>query len=296
MTAQFFDLDGTLLGQWLEEVHTSNGVGESTFSAPEGTRYAQLAATTTVAGRQTTVEITMGGAFSPSSSFLALSMLSANPASVGRNALFSVASTSGGTVYYEVYAGGRTILSDATEGDTFAFTITPEMLPGAKVVAYQISDNNEIVADTARFSVNLDLSLSIEAGFNPNLVKPGDPVEITIDAGTGRRTLLGVSIVDQSVLALGRSRLHLAEVFSELERRFLEPQVEVHEQEGPVGPPLQFGILDGPISSPGVLDLIREAGLEIVTSPGLVIPQGGVIDFLEDAVNLSPIAGGSSCQ
>ena len=298
LTAKFFGLDGTVLGEWLQEVNTSNGVAESTFSAPEGTRYAQLAATTTVAGRQTTVEITMGGAFSPSSSFLALSMLSANPASVGRNALFSVASTSGGTVYYEVYAGGRTILSDATEGDTFAFAITPEMLPRAKVVAYQISDNNEIVADTASFSVNLDLSLSIEAGFNPDLVKPGDPVEVTIDAGTGRRTLLGVSIVDQSVLALGRSRLHLAEVFSELERRFLEPQVEVHEEEGLVGPPIPFGILGGPISSPGALDLIRDAGLEIVTSPGLVVPEGGVIDFFDRVdPNISPFpeagAGGS---
>ena len=292
LTAKFFDLDRTLLGEWVEEVNTSNGVGESTFAAPEGTRYVQLVATATVASRQTTVEITMGGAFSPSSSFLALSMLSANPASVGQNALFSVASTNGGTVYYEVYAGGRTILSDATEGDTFAFTITPEMLPSAKVVAYQISNNNEIVADTARFSVNLDLSLSIEARFNPNLVRPGDPVEVTIDAGTGSRTLLGVSIVDQSVLALGRSRLHLAEVFSELERRFLEPQVEVHGEEGPVGPPLPFGIL-GPISSPGALDLIREAGLEIVTSPGLLVPEGGVIGFWEDVVNLSPIAGGA---
>ena len=191
-------------------------------------------------------------------------------------------------------ASVRTILSDAIEGDTFAFTITPEMLPSARVVAYQISDNNEIVADTALFSVSLDLTLSIEAEFNPNLVKPGDPVEVTIDAETGNRTLLGVSIVDQSVLALGRSRLHLAEVFAELERRFLEPQGEVHEDEGPVGPPLPFGILDRPISSPGALDLIREAGLEIVTSPGLLIPEGGMIDFWEDALNLSPISGGGA--
>ncbi len=87
LTAKFFDLDRTLLGEWLEEVNTSNGVGESTFSAPEGTRYGQLVATATVAGRQTTVEITMGGAFSPSSTFLALSMLSANPASVGQDHL-----------------------------------------------------------------------------------------------------------------------------------------------------------------------------------------------------------------
>ena len=173
------------------------------------------------------------------------------------------------------------------------------MLPSAKVVAYQISDTNEIVADTARFAVNLALSLSIDADFNPNLVKPGDPVEVTLDTGTDSKTMLGVSIVDQSVLALGRSRLHLAEVFYELERRFLEPQVEVHEGEGPIDP-LPFGPVGRPISSPGALDLIREAGLEIATSPGLLIPEGGVIDLRLDVVNLSPApaegAGGSTSE
>ncbi len=300
LIAKFFAIDRNLLGELQEAVDTSNGIGQVTLSAPEETRYAELEATAAVAGRRTTVELSMGGAFSPSSSFLALSMLSSNPANVGETALFSVASTSGGTVFYEVYAGGRTILSDATEGDSFNFSITPEMLPSAKVVAYQISDNNEIVADTARFAVNLALSLSVDAGFNPNLVKPGDPVEVTLDAGTGSKTMLGVSIVDQSVLALGRSRLHLAEVFSELERRFLEPRVEVHEGEGPIDP-LPFGPIRRPISSPGALDLIRESGLEIVTSPGLLIPEGGILDLgrgMPMPINISPPpaegAGGSA--
>ena len=299
LIANFFAIDRTLVSQLQEDVNTSNGIGHVTLSAPDETRYAELEATASVGGRQTTVEISMGSAFSPSSSFMAISMLSSNPASVGETALFSVASTNGGTVFYEVYAGGRTILSDATESDSFNFAITPEMLPSAKVVAYQISDNNEIVADTARFAVNLALSLSVDAEFNPNLVKPGDPVEVTLDAGTGSKTMLGVSIVDQSVLALGRSRLHLAEVFSELERRFLEPQVEVHEGEDPIDL-LPFGPVGRPISSPGALDLIREAGLEIVTSPGLLIPEGGVIDAWRDGVpiNISPPpaegAGGSA--
>ena len=147
LVANFFAIDRTQVGQLQEDVDTSDGIGHVTLSAPENTRYAEIQATTAVEGRQTTVEISMGGAFSPSSSFLALSMLSSNPASVGETALFSVASTTGGTVFYEVYAGGRTILSDATESDTFNFAITPEMLPSAKVVAYQISDNNEIVAE-----------------------------------------------------------------------------------------------------------------------------------------------------
>ena len=298
LIARFYDIDRTQLEELQEQVDTSNGIGLVTLSAPEGTRYAELQATAALGGRQTTVEISMGSAFSPSGSFLALSMLSSNPANVGETALFSVASTNEGTVFYEVYAGGRTILSDATGDDSFSIAITPEMLPSAKVVAYQISDSNEIVADTARFAVNLALSLSIDAGFNPDLVKPGDPVEVTLDAGTGSKTLLGVSIVDQSVLALGRSRLHLAEVFSELERRFLEPQVEIHEGEGPIEPLPPFGPVGRPISSPGALDLIREVGLEIATSPGLLIPEGGVIDPRLDVINLSPSppegAGGSA--
>ena len=116
LIARFYDIDRTLLGQVRENLNTSDGIGQVTLSAPEETRYAEIEATAAVEGRQTTVEISMGGAFSPSSSFLALSMLSPTPANVGETALFSVASTNGGTVFYEVYAGGRTILSDATEG------------------------------------------------------------------------------------------------------------------------------------------------------------------------------------
>ena len=118
LIARFYRIDRTQLGQLQENVDTSDGIGQVTLSAPEETRYAELEATAAVGGRQTTVELSMGSAFSPSSSFLALSMLSSNPANVGETALFAVASTNGGTVFYEVYAGGRTILSDATEGDS----------------------------------------------------------------------------------------------------------------------------------------------------------------------------------
>jgi CD109 antigen len=243
-----------------------------------------------VEGRVAQTSIRLGGAYSPANSFIALSMLSEEPAELGEVAAFTVASTSGTTVYYEVFAAGSTVFSGATETNSFSFPVTSEMLPKAKVVVYQIDSNNEVVADSYTFGVNLNLDLSVSAEFNPVQVEPGDPVELILDAGTGQRTLLGVSVVDESVLALGRSRLHLADVFDELEREFMEPQVEIHQ--GDEEPPPPFGGFWSPVSTPGALDVLNDAGLEVAASTEVLIPHGDELDISED-VPVSPPPGGS---
>ncbi|MGW8179906.1 MAG: alpha-2-macroglobulin family protein, partial [bacterium] len=203
-------------------------------------------------------------------------MLTADPVAVGQVATFSVSSTSEGTVYYEVFAAGRTIFSDFTETDTFSFAVTAEMLPKAKVVAYQIDPSNEVVADSNSFAVDFNFSLSVSAEFDPEQVKPGESLELILDAGTGQRTLLGVSVVDESVLALGRSRLHMGEVFDELERKFVEPQVELHDGDEDPGPPL--GGFWASVRTPGTLDVLHDAGLEVDVSAGIWIPEGGFLE------------------
>ncbi|MBI4602676.1 MAG: hypothetical protein HY721_12025, partial [Planctomycetes bacterium] len=272
--AVYYAADGRNLGELQETLATSRGYGTLTLVPPKDVSYAEVTASASLAGHSTSARVTIGGAYSPSGSFLSLARVGSDEAArVGEVLELSAVSTHRGTVYYEVYAGGRTVLSDASESEGFSFAVTQEMAPRAKVVAYKINPDNEVAADSVTFDVQLNVSVTLDASFDAEKVKPGDPVKVTVDAGTGRRTLLGVSVVDQSVLALGRSRLHLADVFAELERRFLEPQAEVHEGE-PGGPAPGGGpMADGGFGfemprTRGALDTLREAGLAIAVSKG----------------------------
>jgi CD109 antigen len=307
---QFFSIFGAFLGEETDDVTTSGGIGAFQVTAPEDTGYAMIRASADHSGRTARVEIQVGGAYSETASFLALSRTGGEgPVSIGEQVNFLVTSTHGGTVYFEVYGGGRTVLSDFTESDRFAFTVTPEMVPRAHVVAYQIQPSNEVSADSHSLEVELANTIRIQAEFDHAQAKPGDAVQVSLDAGTGHRTLVGLSVVDQSVLALGRSRLHLADVFAELERRFLEPQAEAHEGEGPGGGPVGGGIADvaggpgffGPPSSIGALDVLRQAGLKVVTTANLTVPEGQQQDFWRDfdaaeAAPGPPAAGGGGSE
>lgn len=305
LTARFYSAVGSLLDEQRGPVRTVGGRGAFDILPPRDTAWADVTAAATVEGKTATASVRIDGAYSPSGDFISLLRVDGDgPATVGQTLTFSAASSRAGTVYYEVYAGGRTVLSDAADGSEFSFPVTPEMAPGAKVVAYKINPDNEVAADGLALEVRLDLGLTVETDFGAGEVRPGDPVRLRIDAGTGRRTLLGVSLVDRSVLALGRSRLHMADVFAELERRFLEPQVEVHEGadpggdpwgQDPWGPPMADGPFFRVPRTRGAYDVLGDAGLSIAASEGISVPRGGEIDFwrwAEDAGGLPPPAAG----
>jgi CD109 antigen len=283
--------DQTVISTEDRTLETSGGIGEFDFTAPERTQYVEIDADAEYGGYSTTAAISIGGAYSPSGSFISLVRLGEGFLKVGQFARFSVQSSTSGTVYYEVYAGGRTILSDATESDSFDFTVTQEMVPKANVVAYMISPFSEVAADRIPIPVALPMTLTIDADFDLAQVRPGDPVQVEIDAGTGRKTMLGVSIVDESVLALGNGRLHLAEVFDELEERFLEPQIEIHDGGGgPEPEPFFPGAMPG-VRTTGSKDVFDQAGLGIAVSPGIHIPQGSNL-FDGGPVAADPAEGG----
>ncbi len=279
--------DGTILKQESWNVLAAGGSAPLNLSAPPKTSLAQIRVEATVQKHTTVTETTIGAAYSPTGRFLSLTRTSGDdPVSLGQTLTFSAAGFSGSTLYYEVYAGGRTVLSAATRDTSFSFPVTPEMIPKARVIGYVILDNNEVAADSVDFEVNLALSVTVKAEFSGSEIKPGDPVKLTIDAGTGRKTMLGLSLVDQSVLALGRSRLHMAEVFDELEREFMEPRAEVHEGNdpgpGPIFMPLSF-------RTKGALDVLHEAGLEVDVSAGITVPSGQALKWgWPDGLNVSP--------
>jgi CD109 antigen len=293
ITSSFYSSGSVLLSQTTKTIVTTNGIGTLSLVPPAGSAYGEIRAQARVQGRTTASLVRVGSAYTPSGNFLSLTRTdAASTASVGQVVNFSVLSTEPGTVYYEVYAGGRTVLSDANENNSFSFAVTPEMMPRAKVVAYKITPNSEVTADSGSFDVALNISVSMAANFNAGQVKPGDPVEVTIDSGTGNRTLLGISIVDNSVLALGRSRLHLQQVFEDLERRFLEPQAQVTEVNLQLPPgPLPAA---NSVRTRGALDVLKEAGLSVGVSSGIAVPEGRVVfggGVVPDIILSPPPAG-----
>ena len=286
VTTRFYAWNESLIGTPREtRVLTVEGTGAFLLDPPPDAAFARIEAAATRQNRRTRVSIYIGSAWSPSRSFLSVARVGSGPITIGDTLTFSVTSTEPGTVYYEVYAAGRTILSDASEDASFSFAVTPEMVPRAKVVVYRIGSSNEIAADSLDFPVRLPISVSLSAEFDAEQVRPGDPVEIILDSGTGGPTLLGVSIVDESLLFLGNSRLHLAEVFEELERRFMEPQVEVHDEEPPPAP-----IRGLWAESPGALDVLHAVGLKVAATRNISLPSGRDWDFRGGVVpiNISP--------
>ena len=284
-TITFRDSSGQELETLQRDVAVVDGRTEISFTPPADTFYAEVEASAVRDGYQASASTQIGGSYSLGGSYLSISRSdAASPASVGQRVAFSAVATHASTIYYEVYSGGRTVLSGYTEDSDFSFTVTPEMAPKAKVVAYSLSPTNEVAADSMILEVLPGSSMEIQAAFERERVKPGDAVSVTIDTGRPGRALVGLSVVDESVLALGRSRLHLAQVFAELESRFLEPRVEVHEGGGgpePVDGPFFGGGFGGrgPAvpSSTGALDVLEGAGLGVAASDNITVRRG--MDF-----------------
>ncbi len=289
ITADFETFDQELLSQ--RETADVDGVLVWTLRAPAGTLAAEIKATAQTGGQAIETSIRLAGSYSPGGAFLSLSRVDGDgAAALGQTLAYRVAATRPGTIYYEVYAAGGTVFSDYTESGEFSFPVTTDMIPSGRVLAYQITPENEVAADSARFETVLPIEATVQTSFDAGQAGPGDPVTVTLDTGLKRRAMLGVSIVDESVLALGRSRLHLEEVFEELEKRFLEPQAEVEEGAdpgGPIGPGLGIPFF-APVRVAGSKSVFDSLGIRVATTPDLLVATGFEFAFADVPINLSP--------
>jgi CD109 antigen len=262
-----------------EKVKTKRGIALVELRAPKDVVGAQIVAT--VDGRIRS-EVSLQAAYSPSASFIHLVQLSEGKPKVGEKVVFEVYSTRRGTVYYDIFANGRTVYSGASDRRRISFEVTPQMSPKAKLVAYMINPNGEVSVDSIPFDVEMELPVELKASFSKGEVEPGGEVRVDFDAGA--LAVIGVSIVDESVYALHEGRLNLKQVFDELERRFMEPKAEAH--------PLKQ-VWEGDYVR-GAYDIIEDTGMQVLASPTLKIPRGkrlervfkgrGLIDFLGVAV------------
>ncbi|MCL7476475.1 MAG: MG2 domain-containing protein, partial [ANME-2 cluster archaeon] len=235
-------------------VTTSNGVALAEFNAPEDVQSISLIARSGDASQN----MNLGTVYSPSGSFLHLVQTSKGTPQVGDTMTFKVYRTNPGTVYYDIVAGGRTVFSATSDERNINLIVTPQMNPRAEVVAYTINPNSEVSADTLPFDVMMEAPVDLKVSFDQDEVEPGD--EVRVDFNAGSRSMIGYSIVDESVFALSEGRLNLQQVFDELEQRFREPQAEAHPQ---YWTPVPLG----------AQDIIEEAGLQVLKSPDLDVPE-----------------------
>ncbi|MFC1846743.1 alpha-2-macroglobulin family protein [Chloroflexota bacterium] len=198
--------------------------------------------------------------YSPSSNFIHLEQISQGIPEVGEQIIFKVNSTKeAANFYYEVIARGSVVFSDFTSSNTIAFDVTPLMAPSARLLVYQILPNSEVAADYLPFKVTAEYPHDVTVEFSDNQAAPGDEIEINIE--TDGEAKVGITVVDKSVYILAENRLNLQQVFDELERLYMQPQVELHE-----------ATIYPAIITQGARDVFEDSGMIILSNNDL--PQG----------------------
>ena len=117
---------------------------------------------------------------------------------------------------------------------------------------YQILPDNEVAADYIPFTASASYPLPLEVRFTSDEVRPGDPVDITVQ--TAGPAKVGLAAVDRSVFILAENRLNLQQVFAELELLYAQPQAEIHYER-----------LPGRVDTRGAAETFTDAGLLMMT-------------------------------
>ncbi|MEA1869409.1 MAG: alpha-2-macroglobulin family protein [Euryarchaeota archaeon] len=265
ITAAFHEPGYTETGKD-DTVTTRNGIALLSYTIPDNCTGAYIEATcrdTSGADADAVVRrsVNLDAAYSPGASFIHIAQTSDGVPNVGDTITFAVHSTNPGTVFYDIFANGRTVYSGTSERNEIAVRVTPQMSPAAKIVAYMINPDSEVSADVLPFDVRFETCVDLTSEFGSDTVAPGDAVRVNFDARTG--SMIGVAIVDESVYALSAGRLNLKQVFDELEKRFMEPQIEIHPEYG--------GYRENRLV--GTYDILDDAGMQVLASPSFEIPK-----------------------
>ena len=253
---QYADKELDTFKERTEEVTTQDGKALLTVTPPSDA----VAFTLEAWVDEGHASLTINAGYSPSGSFIHIEQVSDGPLRVGDVAEFHVAATKeAGNFYFEVLSRGMVVFSDYSAEPTIRFTVTPLMAPEARVLVYQILPTSEVAADYLPFSVEAVYPHEVAVAFGENEVRPGDEVDINVQ--TQGEARVGLVAVDRSVYILAENRLNLQQVFSELERLYQLPQVELHEARP---------IFD--VYTRGAKDTFEDAGVIVMTNQN--VPEG----------------------
>ncbi len=257
VTVDYLDKEFEQVSQETVRVVTSGGKAMVKTEPPSGA--VQLYLSAEGGGAYTSLGLQAG--HSPSGSFIHLEQVTEGDVQVGDTVRFRVSSTSEArNFYYEVLSRGTVIFTDVSAGPDIELLATHLMAPSSRILVYQILPNNEIAADYLPFGVQASYPHQVQVGFSDDEVRPGASVDI--DLRTQGESRVGLVAVDRSVFILAENRLNLQQVFDELEKLYLEPQVQLHEA--------RFGS----VVTRGARETFEEAGAIVLTNKD--VPSGEV--------------------
>ena len=253
-------LDTYLLETKTQEMTVSTSRGRAIFSIDPPSDAVGARITANTLGTESAVtELALQSSHSPSGNFVHVEQTGAAGLSVGDLATFRVHSTRPSiNTYYEVIARGNVVFSEVSDSPLIEFPIAPLMAPSSRLVVYQIMPDNEVAADFIPFNVTGQYPGRVEIDLGAKEVRPGEQVDVRLN--TDGRARVGLAAVDRSVFILSENRLNLQQVFAELERLYMQPQVELHDVR-PVS-----------IVTRGAVETFRDAGLVVMSNKS--VPEG----------------------
>ena len=220
-----------------------------------------VALTLEAVSEQARAVLNLQASYSPSGNFIHVEQTGDSLLNVGETARFKVASTAEQiNTYYEVISRGKVVFSGFSKSPDIAFQTTPVMAPTSRLVVYQILPNNEVAADYIPFDVSARYPMDLALGFSKDEVSPGEAVNIKV--GSQGPAKVGLAAVDRSVFILAENRVNLHQVFAELERLYMQPQVELHEAR----------LFGDSVVTRGAEEAFQDAGLVVMSS--MNVPQG----------------------
>ncbi|XP_063290830.1 alpha-2-macroglobulin-like isoform X3 [Pelobates fuscus] len=93
---------------------------------------------------------------------------------------------------------------ELTGTTSFNLPLSPDVSPNLIAIVYILLPDGEIVADSAKFTVQRCFKNKVSVGFSPDEVLPGSDVSLQIQAEAG--SLCGLRVVDQSVVLMKPER------------------------------------------------------------------------------------------
>ena len=239
-------------------VRTVNGKAILTVEPPSQA----VALTLEAEAKQAHAALTLEASYSPSGNFIHVEQMSRGALQVGDRAQFRVHSTrEAANFYYEVLARGKVVFSQVSRSSEIVLPLTPLMAPSSRLLVYQILPNSEVAADYIPFDVAGSYPHRVQVGFGSEEVNPGDSVDIFVETQGPAR--VGLVAVDKSVFILAENRLNLQQVFDDLERLYMQPQVELHEAR-----------FLTQVTTQGAMDTFQNAGVVVMSNKQ--VPGGEV--------------------
>ncbi|XP_060062599.1 CD109 antigen-like [Ylistrum balloti] len=175
--------------------------------------------------------------YSPSDSYMQI-FLESNNLRAGHDRVvdFRVVSTSAiDRLVYQVLGRGSIALSGSIDGNNatafpFQVPLNSKMAPNARIVAYYVRANGEIVTDSISFDVSGTFENEVSIRFDKSKAQPGEGINVDVSADPS--SIVNLLAVDQSVLLLRSGNdITPAEVVDELKSY----DTIVHSNNGGIG-------------------------------------------------------------